>query len=63
MATLEGPDEGIGPLIMRIPGDNMNGECRSPCGHEYENPMPLKTILYLLCDENPSFEDYVSAKI
>jgi len=30
--ALEDPDEDSGPLIMRVPGDNMKVECRSSLG-------------------------------
>ena len=30
VGTLNVPDEGNGPLIMRVLEDNMKGECRSP---------------------------------
>ena len=30
VGTVEDLDKGNGPLIMRIHGDNMKGECRSP---------------------------------
>jgi len=30
VGTLEDLNMGNGPLIIRIPGDNMKGECRSP---------------------------------
>ena len=32
VGSLEDPEGGNGPLIMRVPRDNMKGECRSPLG-------------------------------
>jgi len=68
--TLEDPDEGNVPLIIRVLRNNMKGECRSPLDdvdlaykHEYENLMPLEMISYMLYDENSSFKDDVSTKI
>ena len=64
MGTLEDPNEGNGSQIMRVIRDNMKGRVyMSPNQHEYENPMPLKMISYLLCDENFLFKDCASAKI
>ena len=64
VGTLEEPDEGNSPQIIRDPGDNVNDECRSPLNStNMKIQCPGEMISQFLCDVNSSAEDYTSAKI
>ena len=64
VGTLEDPDKDKCPLNMKGPGHYFEMWVTSHFNkHKNENSMPKEMILYLLYDENSSFEGYASETI